>query len=372
MDLGAALSRPARERRQARLGGRAGDAIATQRGDAEALAPVEVHGKFFFVGGPEILRQGRDLRPVRARPRTARSSPSTKRVTRDFALMRELGANTRPRLHRAAASGCWTTAAAAGLRVLVGIPWAQHVTFLDDSAVQREILRSDRRRGARPATGTRRSSPISSATRSRPTWCAGTAPSGCAHSCKRLVAMVKEADPGRARQLRQFSVDRIPHCRFHRFPVLQRLSARRARVPPLSLAAAQSRGRPPARADRVRHQFDPRGRGRSRRASCRGRSAPRSRWAPPAPSSSPGPTNGSPAAMRSRTGPSAWSIATRAPKPAFAAVAGALRGADPAAPAEDAARLGRGLRLQRRAHDGAVPRLARASELSRLRGDRRQ
>ena len=36
------------------------------------------------------------------------------------------------------------------------------------------------------------------------------------------------------------------------------------------------------------------------------------------------------------------------------------------------ARLGGGLRLQRRAHDGGVPRLARDAQLSRLRGHRRQ
>ena len=42
-----------------------------------------------------------------------------------------------------------------------------------------------------------------------------------------LVALVRQRAPGGAGQLRQFPVDRISDHRFHRFPVLQRLSARR-------------------------------------------------------------------------------------------------------------------------------------------------
>ena len=158
-------------------------------------------------------------------------------------------------------SGCSTPPQQAGLKVLVGLPWSQHVTFLDSPAIQARDPRSGRRRRARPAAGIRRSSPIWSATRSRPTWCAGTAPSAVRSFLSSLVACVKAEHPERARQLRQFPVDRIPDRRFHRFPLLQRLSARRDRVPPLSRAAAQSRRRPAAGADRVRHRFDPRGRG---------------------------------------------------------------------------------------------------------------
>ncbi len=99
------------------------------------------------------------------------------------------------------------------------------------------------------------------------------------------------------RQLRQFPVDRISHHRFHRFPLLQRLSPRRERVPPLCLAAAQSRGRPAAGADRVRHRFDARRRRGAGAHPVLADCAPPSRWASPAPSSSPGPTNGSPAAI---------------------------------------------------------------------------
>src|SRR5438045_2753365 len=59
----------------------------------------------------------------------------------------------------------------------------------------------------------------------------------------------------RARQLRQLSIDRIPDGRFHRFHLLQRLSARPARLPPIYREAAQCRSRPAAGADRIRCRF---------------------------------------------------------------------------------------------------------------------
>ena len=51
----------------------------------------------------------------------------------------------RPHLHRAARAGCSTSRAQHGLRVMVGLPWEQHVAFLDDPA----RARLDRARGAR-------------------------------------------------------------------------------------------------------------------------------------------------------------------------------------------------------------------------------
>jgi hypothetical protein len=177
---------------------------------------------------------------------------------------------------------------------------------------------------------------------------------------------------GRARQLRQFPVDRISRRRrFHRFPVLQRLSARRDGVPPLHRAAAQSGRHQAAGADRIRRRFDAQQRSGAAPISCPGTSTPPSRAVSPAPSSSPGPTNGSPAAIRSRTGISAWSIATRGrsrPSPRSrrniwdncrrrCALSRASRSWS--APTMPSARW-------------ALPRLARAAQLPGLRGHRRQ
>ena len=227
--------------------------------------------------------------------------------------------------------------------------------------------RRDRRRGARLARGIRRSSPISSATRSRPTWCAGTAPSAVRAFLKSLVALVKR----RASRARWSAtpISRRPNIstrRFHRFPLLQRLSARRGGVPPLYRAAAQSRRRPAAGADRVRRRFDARRRGGAGATSCPGRCAPPSR------------------SGVAGTFVFAWTDEwftgghliedwafglvdrERQPKPAFDEVQARYTRAVAAAAAALSAGLGRGVRLQRRADDGAVPRLARDAQLSRI------
>ena len=119
-----------------------------------------------------------------------------------------------------------------------------------------------------------------------------------------------------------------------------------------NLAERQAAG-----ADRVRHRLDARGRRGAGASSCRGRCAPAFEsgvagtfvfswtddWF----------TGGS----RSRTGRSAWSTASAA-EAGVRRGAGAVHGAAAAAARASAARLGRRLRLQRRAHDGRVPRVA--------------
>ncbi len=102
----------------------------------------------------EIFRQGRDLRAVRAVGRTARNFPSAARWRAISRRWRKLGANT---LRVFTVPPVWLLdmAAEAGLRVLVGIPWSQHITFLDNAEIQREILRTRRRstvRGLEPAS----------------------------------------------------------------------------------------------------------------------------------------------------------------------------------------------------------------------------
>ncbi len=117
--------------------------IATAAQDAPAAleaAPVQVRGKFFFVGEQKFFVRGVTYGPFGPGPHGAQF-PARETVKRDFAMMRELGANTL-RIFTVPPLWLLDEAAAAGLRVLVGIPWAQHVTFLDDSAVQREIMRT--------------------------------------------------------------------------------------------------------------------------------------------------------------------------------------------------------------------------------------
>jgi glycosyltransferase involved in cell wall biosynthesis len=106
---------------------------------ATELAPIQVRGKFFFAGEQKFFVKGVTYGPFGPGSHGAQF-PERETVARDFALMRELGANT-ARVFTVPPVWLLDMAAEAGLRVLVGIPWAQHVTFLDDPAIQRDILR---------------------------------------------------------------------------------------------------------------------------------------------------------------------------------------------------------------------------------------
>ena len=125
----------------------------------------------------------------------------------------------------------------------------------------------------RRARAIRRCRPTWSATRSRPTSSAGTAPERVAGFLRELVGDGQGARPGHARQLRQLPVDRVSRRSISSIPLLQRLPAPRGGLPPLPRPAAEPRGRQAARAHRVRHRLDPRGRRASRRRPCRGRCA---------------------------------------------------------------------------------------------------
>jgi GT2 family glycosyltransferase len=171
-------------------------AIATDHAQrpAEDLAPIQVRGKFFFASDQKFFVKGVTYGPFGPGSHGAQF-PERDMVARDFSLMRALGANT-VRVFTVPPLWLLDAAASEGLRVLVGIPWAEHVTFLDDPAIQRDIMRS-----------------VLDAVRSM-----GRHPAIFAHLVgneippdmvrwhgadrvraflKRLVAMVKEADPDR-------------------------------------------------------------------------------------------------------------------------------------------------------------------------------
>ena len=81
--------------------------------------------------------------------------PSTEVMARDFAQMRASGINT-VRTYTTPGLGVLDEAARHGLRVMVGLPWSQHVAFLDDPGlcrqIRREVIAPVRELAAHPAT----------------------------------------------------------------------------------------------------------------------------------------------------------------------------------------------------------------------------
>jgi GT2 family glycosyltransferase len=110
-----------------------------ERAPAAALdgVPPTIGGKFFFVGDHKFYLRGIAYGPF---VDAAHGFPFPEEPTleRDLSLMAELGANC---LRTFTVPPRWLLDQAGehGLRVLVTIPWAQHVCFLDDRALVAEI-----------------------------------------------------------------------------------------------------------------------------------------------------------------------------------------------------------------------------------------
>jgi O-antigen biosynthesis protein len=99
--------------------------------------PIRVHGKFFFVGDRKHFIRGVTYGPF-ANGSHGAPFPEPAVVDKDFALMGEAGINT---VRVFTAPPVWLLDAAhrAGLKLLVGLSWSQHIAFLDSTATQTEI-----------------------------------------------------------------------------------------------------------------------------------------------------------------------------------------------------------------------------------------
>ncbi len=99
--------------------------------------PVAVAGKFFFVGDRKLYLRGVSYGPFGVAEHGF-PFPADDLLATDLRLMAELGANT---LRTFTVPPRWLLdrAAEQGLRVLVTIPWAQHVCFLDRKELVAEI-----------------------------------------------------------------------------------------------------------------------------------------------------------------------------------------------------------------------------------------
>src|SRR5580658_1205484 len=115
-------------------------AVQSAPPSAGRLPPVRVEGKFFFAGERKIFLTGVTYGPF-AVGGDGTQFPARERVAQDFRLMTQAGVNT-VRVFTVPPVWLLDIAAEHGLRVLAGIPWSQHITFLDSEAVKSEIRRT--------------------------------------------------------------------------------------------------------------------------------------------------------------------------------------------------------------------------------------
>lgn len=102
-----------------------------------SFEPIRAEGKFLFAGEHKFLAKGVSYGTF-APAATGGQFPPLPQVAHDFAAMQTAGINT-VRTYTVPGRDIMDEAAAAGLRVMVGIPWTQHIAFLDDAAARRSV-----------------------------------------------------------------------------------------------------------------------------------------------------------------------------------------------------------------------------------------
>src|SRR5579872_4821745 len=104
-----------------------------------SLQRTQVHGKFLRRGSQKIYLKGVTYGPFRPREDGCEyHTPDI--VERDFQLMSAAGINS-VRVYTVPPRWFLDLAARYQLLVLVGLPWEQHIAFLDDSRRARQIER---------------------------------------------------------------------------------------------------------------------------------------------------------------------------------------------------------------------------------------
>ncbi len=107
-----------------------------------ALVRPEVRGKFLFAGDDKLWVRGVTYGTFRP-DEDGNQFPPRETVRTDFAAMARLGVNA-VRTYTLPPRWLLDIAAEHGVRVMVGLWWEQFVTFLDDGALQRRIVREVR------------------------------------------------------------------------------------------------------------------------------------------------------------------------------------------------------------------------------------
>jgi cellulose synthase/poly-beta-1,6-N-acetylglucosamine synthase-like glycosyltransferase len=101
---------------------------------------ISLRGRFFFSGDEKFFLKGVTYGPFAVASHGA-PFPESGTVESDFTLINELGANC-IRTFTPPPKWLLDLAAASGLRVITGIPWPQHICFLDSFSTQAEIRKT--------------------------------------------------------------------------------------------------------------------------------------------------------------------------------------------------------------------------------------
>jgi glycosyl transferase family 2 len=101
------------------------------------MARLIARGKYLFEGERKFYARGVSYGTFALNSR-GEPFPEPERTDADFALMRELGANV-VRTYEPPPPWMMEQAAKHGLKVMLGIPWASHLAFLDSREMTREI-----------------------------------------------------------------------------------------------------------------------------------------------------------------------------------------------------------------------------------------
>src|SRR5258708_23000805 len=103
-----------------------------------SLPPVQTRGRFLFSGSEKLSIRGVTYGPF-GEMGSKREYGDFGRVSRDFAEMVSANVNA-IRTYTVPPRWLLDLAQHSGLRVMAGMPWEQHVTFLEDTALMRAIV----------------------------------------------------------------------------------------------------------------------------------------------------------------------------------------------------------------------------------------
>src|SRR6188768_966803 len=102
------------------------------------MARINIKGKFLYDGADKFYVKGVTYGTFR--PENDNQFPTAEIVAQDFRMMAEAGINC-VRTYTVPPLELLNIADQNGLKVMVGLPWEQHITFLDDKSRKNDIIR---------------------------------------------------------------------------------------------------------------------------------------------------------------------------------------------------------------------------------------